>query len=151
MIAVAVLVGCTGSSSDDDRAREVQSIRGPVEMEVFMRVGATASQIGAVRTALRRSRLVRKFEYVSQQDAFREFGRLFADQPDLVATTDPRALPASFRIEPVDGANRGLLARSLERIGGIDEVRTLGTFADCGNLEKKHLSGEQEKALSLFC
>jgi cell division transport system permease protein len=93
-------------------------------MELFMNVEATPAQIRAARSAIRRSRAVDAFAFVSQADAFREFRRLFADQPDLVTTTDQRTLPASFQIKPVDGAQRARLIRSLEQLAGADEVKT---------------------------
>ncbi len=148
VLTVALAAGCTGGTSKDTSSHETRSAR-PVEMEAFMRARATSEQIDAVRTALARSRLVRKFTFVSQQDAYREFGRLFADQPDLVATVDPLVLPMSFRIVPVDGAARRL-ARSLERLAGVDEVKTAPVVADCEKA-KKRLPPKLREQLSRFC
>lgn len=132
-ITISLLAGCTSGSSDTTRAHEVRSIRHP-ELEAFMRVEATPAQTGAVLAVIRTSRLVRAFEFVSQQDAFREFGRLFADEPALVAATAPNAVPASFRLKLVDGGERGQVERVLKRLAGVD---VLVTRAECIKFRKR--------------
>jgi cell division protein FtsX len=121
---VVAMCGCTGGSSSESevRGREVRSVRHP-DGEVFMRIAASESDIHAVRAVIHRSHDVRTFAFVSRADAYREFGRLFSDQPDLVATTSPEALPASFRIELAKGAKRNRLAQRFRHLAGVDEVK----------------------------
>jgi cell division protein FtsX len=95
MATVLVVTGCTGGSASQSRAREVRTIGSP-DAEVFMTLHSTAAETAAVRTAIQRSPLVKSFTFVTQADALREFRRLFADQPDLIAATTADQLPASF-------------------------------------------------------
>jgi cell division protein FtsX len=122
-VLVAVLSACTGGASPDRKAEEVRSIRRP-DIEVFMTLAATKADIRGVRNAIRRSRAVRHFAYLSQEDALRVFRRRFADQPDLIATTTAEALPVSFPIRLVDGKTSKEVADQLANRPGVDEVKT---------------------------
>ena len=74
-----------------------------VELEIFMDVDATASQVGSIRDELAAERdLVREFRYLSKDDAYREFQRIFQDQPDLVENVDPESLPADVEVTHVN-------------------------------------------------
>jgi cell division protein FtsX len=104
--------------------RKLARLRDQPEVEVFMNVAATPEQTAAVRAAIEQSPRVQQLEFMSRDDAYREFQRLFADQPDLVATTSPEALPESFRVDIDDTSKSERFARTLENLPGIDEVKT---------------------------
>lgn len=92
------------------------------DAEVFLNVTVTKAQIAALQTDLRRSRLVRTTTFVSQQDAYREFGRLFADQPKLAAATSAEALPASFRVGFRKHVQPKQFVRAFRHRPGVDAV-----------------------------
>ncbi|MGZ4803295.1 MAG: permease-like cell division protein FtsX [Acidimicrobiia bacterium] len=117
-----VVAGCTGGSSSPQHATEVRVIRNP-DIEVFMTVAATAGESQAVRKLIRRSRLVRSYAYLSHGDAYKEFRRLYADQPDLIKTTTADQLPTSFRITLTKGAKPKHLNDTLGHLTGVDEVK----------------------------
>src|SRR5215218_7828050 len=71
-----------------------------VKLEIFMRVNATDNEISALTSALANDPQVRSVKFLTKEDAYEEFKRLFPDQPDLVATTDAKSLPSSFRVAP---------------------------------------------------
>jgi hypothetical protein len=101
-----------------------------VEAEIFMIPHATPEQIAGVRARLESDPDVDMFEYLDQHDAYEEFRRIFVDQPAVVASTDPEALPASFRIRPMPGADVDAL-EARYAVEGVDEVlRPLDTPCD---------------------
>ncbi len=95
-----------------------------VELEVFMNVDATDNQIAAMRTLLAGSDDVRRFTYLSKDDAYREFKRIFRNDPDFVSSIDASALPPSFRVAPSRADLTDTLARRFEGEPGVDEVKT---------------------------
>lgn len=102
--------------------REFRRVRPVDEVEAFMTMAATEADLAAVRSAIHASPLVRTFVYLSHDDAYREFQRIFADKPKLVARTTPDQLPVSFRIRLVDASNREQLAAELRQLPAVDQV-----------------------------
>jgi cell division transport system permease protein len=95
-----------------------------VELEIFMNVRATQGQIDSLNRALSSDRDVRSFKYLTKEDAYEQFKELFSDQPDLVQTTDPEALPPSFRVAPEQAELTGTVADRYQTSPGVDEVKT---------------------------
>jgi cell division transport system permease protein len=95
-----------------------------VELEVFMNVKATSGQTESLNRALKDDKDVKRFRYLSKQDAYDEFKRLFSDQPDLVSTTGPEDLPASYRVAPDRAELTQTVADRYETRPGVDEVKT---------------------------
>jgi cell division transport system permease protein len=71
-----------------------------IELEIFMKVGATQKQVQVIQQELKTDPQVKSFKYLNQQDAYNIFKKDFADQPALVESTKPSDLPESFRVEP---------------------------------------------------
>jgi cell division transport system permease protein len=95
-----------------------------VEFEVFMKPDATQQQIDAVRGDLDHDRQVRSAKFLSKDDAYEEFKRIFRDKPDLVTSVDASALPASFRVAPKDVKQTKQLAEKYNTRPGVDESQT---------------------------
>jgi cell division transport system permease protein len=101
-----------------------QQWKNGVELEIFMNVRATQGQIDSVNRALNNDRDVRSARYLTKEDAYEEFRRLFRDQPDLVATTDAEALPSSYRVAPDEAELTETVAARYSTQPGVDEVKT---------------------------
>jgi cell division transport system permease protein len=114
-----------------------------VELEVFLcsrstaepnpppgkttcRAEANDAQIQAVRTELDNSPDVRRYRFLSKEDAFAEAKRIFANDPELLANIDPQGMPVSFRVAPKRAElTETVAARFTGRQGdGIDDVLT---------------------------
>jgi cell division transport system permease protein len=97
-----------------------------VEFEVFMKTApdATQQQIDALRRDLNRDKRVKSAKYISKEQAYEEFQRIFRDKPDLVSSVEPRALPASFRVAPKDVKQTKDLADKYNTRPGVDESQT---------------------------
>ena len=101
-----------------------QQWKNGVELEIFMNVNATEGQVDALNRALSHDQDVRSARYLTKEDAYQEFKRLFRDQPDLVQTTDPAALPSSFRVAPAKAELTQTVADRYQSQPGVDEVKT---------------------------
>jgi cell division transport system permease protein len=95
-----------------------------VEFEVFMKVNATKPQISAVRTDLGHDPKVKRAIFITKDEAYKEFQRIFKDKPDLVASVDPSALPASFRVVPTKVEDTKILKQKYAARSGVDEAVT---------------------------
>jgi cell division transport system permease protein len=114
-----------------------------VELEVFLcsrstaepnpppgktacRAEANDAQIQAVRTELDNSPDVRRYRFLSKEDAFAEAKRIFANDPELLANIDPQGMPVSFRVAPKRAElTETVAAHFTGRQGdGIDDVLT---------------------------
>jgi cell division transport system permease protein len=101
-----------------------QQWKNGVELEIFMNVRATQGQIDSVNRALNNDQDVRSARYLTKEDAYEEFRRLFRDQPDLVQTTDAEALPSSYRVAPEEAELTETVAARYSTQPGVDEVKT---------------------------
>jgi cell division transport system permease protein len=95
-----------------------------VEFEVYMKTDATEQQIDALRDQLDADRQIKSAKYISQEQAYAEFQRIFKDKPDLVSSVDPSALPASFRVAPKDVQRTTVLRDKYNSRPGVDEAIT---------------------------
>ncbi len=101
-----------------------------VTLEVFLNVGAPGEQVDSLQRSLDEDRDVKSYRYLTQDDAYREFKRLFQDDPDLVGTVDASALPASFRVAPASAELTVTVADRYRAQPGVDEVRTADEAVD---------------------
>jgi cell division transport system permease protein len=95
-----------------------------VEFEIYMKTDATQEQIAALRSQLNDDRQVRSAKYISKEQAYNDFKRIFRDKPDLVSSVDPSALPASFRVAPREVKQTKPLSEKYDTRPGVDESQT---------------------------
>src|SRR4051794_9242586 len=97
-------------------------IQSQVEVSVYLVDNVTQGQKNEVRDALRGLDVVKKVTYVTKEQAFREFKRLYHDQPALWENVGPDVLPASFRIELTDPQRIDMIRSKLGRNPAIEEI-----------------------------
>ena len=95
-----------------------------VELEIFMQVKASQTQIDAVKTQLKSDRNVKSYHFLSKQDAKKEFDKLFADQPVLVENEPASGLPTSYRVVPIKPQLTSVIANEFQNVPGVDTVNT---------------------------
>lgn len=98
-----------------------------VEFIIFLQPEISDAQEDRIESILdsKRPLSVDNFRYVSQQEAFEEFtGKLFKNQPELIALVRPEILPPSFRVVPteLDAAQVEVLASGFEDEPGVKQV-----------------------------
>jgi hypothetical protein len=111
-----------------DATVQTMGAHAAVDAEVFMQVKATAAQVDAVRERLGSDPDVASFQYLSHDDAYDEFKRLFADQPKLVQSESPASLPESFRITLRENATPAGVEQRVRTLSGVDQVNTSATY-----------------------
>jgi cell division transport system permease protein len=98
------------------------------ELTVYLRDEAPADQIATIKQILTTSGLADSVQYVSKDDARREFARDFPDLASASAGLERNPFPASFafrlngRAQSATGAVENLAA-TLEGVAGVADVR----------------------------
>ena len=101
-----------------------------VELEIFMQVKASKSQIANVRDSLETDMRggtkaeVKRFRFLTKEDALKEFQKLFRDEPVLVENTKAEALPTSFRVVPVKPQLTESIRKEFENVPGVKGINT---------------------------
>ena len=96
----------------------------PLKVSTFLDPGVSRGSIDAISDALGDDPRIESYEFVSPKRAYEEFVEQLKDQPGTYEGMPQDALPASFRIEVVDGADIEQLIVDLDRLSGVDESRS---------------------------
>lgn len=95
---------------------------GKVEISVFLRNDVTEGELDGLRSDLAEMSEIETFTYVSKNQAYEEFKKLYADKPELWQVLPKDSLPASFRVSLVDASDAEEVAARVEGSPGIDDV-----------------------------
>ena len=95
---------------------------GKVEVSVFLRNDVTEGELDGLRSDLAGMPEIETFSYVSKNQAYEEFKKIYADKPELYEVLPEDSLPASFRISLVDASDAEEVAARVNGSPGIDEV-----------------------------
>ena len=87
-----------------------------------MRVDATPPETAAAGAALRHAQGIRSICLVSRSDAYREFKRLFKNQPSLIPTISASDLPESFRLTVARYADAAAIRHAAQHLHGVKSV-----------------------------
>jgi hypothetical protein len=98
MVAVSTPVVVWRARDTAGDAPFASMLRG-VECRVYVRPEASEEAIERIGNALRPRRDVRDLQLTTQQMAYEEFRRLFANKPDILEFANPFMLPASWRFD----------------------------------------------------
>jgi cell division transport system permease protein len=95
-----------------------------VQLEIFMQVKATSTQIGEVRKQLLQDPDVKSFHFLNHDDAYNEFKKIFNDQPVLWQNITPDQLPTSFRVVPKSPQLTQRVDEAFSNVPGVKQVNT---------------------------
>ena len=95
-----------------------------VELEIFMQVKASKAQTDAVRNQLKSDPNIKSYRFLDHEDAYREFKKLFADQPVLVENETPAGLPTSFRVVPIKPQLTTSIGNEFQNVPGVNQINT---------------------------
>jgi hypothetical protein len=88
--------------------------------EIFLPIGASTANREQLAAKIAADDRLTDVRFMSQDDAYEEFKRDFADQPDLVASTSPDVLPESFRVTLVDPDDATAVERDYSANSSVD-------------------------------
>lgn len=106
-------------------------LQSDVRMFVYMNPSAKEDQIESVRKALDESPQVESIIFLDQEETFKEFQRLFKDQPNVVEMVKAEELPPNFRIKPksTDTDVVSAVGKEFEQLPGVYKVEYASKLA----------------------
>ena len=99
---------------------------GGIEFMVYVEADATPAQIEQLKDHLEQNPLVKRIEFVDQEESYAEFQKMFADQPIMLDSVDgPESLPSRFKVEPYDKSSETVrdLVQLYNKQPNVYEVR----------------------------
>jgi len=134
LITVAVSLTLAGGALLVKRGVDRATIqwRGNVELSIFMKPDAAPPESEAVDRQLKAMPEVKKYHYVSKPDAFTEFKKIFANEPDVRDAITVEQIPPSYRVVPRAAEQTKLIGDRFNNTAGVlrvsyakDEVEAL--------------------------
>jgi cell division transport system permease protein len=100
MLTIAVSLALVGSALLIKQGVASSTVlwRGGVQLLVFMQPNVTHAQDKAVSAQLHQESAVQSFTYVNKPQAYKEFRRFFANQPDLLNSVTENQIPPYFSV-----------------------------------------------------
>lgn len=99
-----------------------RQLESQVEVSVFLTDDITDTQREDVKSTLEGLDVVKKVTFVTKEEAYEEFKRLYRDQPALWENIEPDVLPASYRVELTDPERVEDVRSRLGRNPAVEEV-----------------------------
>lgn len=93
------------------------------DVAIYVDDAATGAEIEGLRAELEADEEVEAAVFFSKKAAFEEFKQHYADQPEFWENLPEDALPMSFRVTLVDGANAKQAARRFKTLPQVEDVR----------------------------
>jgi cell division protein FtsX len=140
--AIASCSDDDGSSSDATPTEVSADELGVPDLEVFMNVDATSSELVRVRGEIEADEAIERFAYLDQDAALVEYAEIFG--ANEAAKIDASELPASFRVTLVSDIGREAIAERYAAMLGVDDVKGQGSSvevvdASCGRITDAEL------------
>jgi len=101
-----------------------------VQVSIFLTDDVTDSQRTAIESGLDGSGEIQTFLYESKAEAYERFKLQFREQPELVNSTPPDALPESFRVQLINPERYDVIAQEFTGAAGVESVKDEGEFLD---------------------
>jgi cell division transport system permease protein len=96
--------------------------KGNVELSIFMKPDAAQSESDAVDRALKAMPEVKRYRYVSKPEAFDEFRKIFANEPDVRDSLTVDQIPPSYRVVPRQAEQTKTIGQRFNDTAGVFRV-----------------------------
>ena len=99
--------------------------KGNVQLSVYLRPDITEPQRTALEGKIKNNPEVKEYRYLTHEDAYEEFKKLFQDEPDIVSAVTPETLPESYRVSLKNPSKETVdaVGNSLKDQAGVDEIK----------------------------
>jgi cell division transport system permease protein len=93
-----------------------------VELSIFMKPDASAPESEAIDRQLKAMPEVKRYHYVSKPEAFDEFRKIFANEPDVRDSLTVEQIPPSYRVVPKQAEQTKLIGERFRDTAGVFRV-----------------------------
>jgi len=96
--------------------------KGNVELSIFMKADAAQAESDAIDRNLKTMPEVKSYRYVSKPEAFDEFKKIFANEPDVRGSLTVDQIPPSYRVVPRQAEQTKTVGQRFEDTAGVFRV-----------------------------
>src|SRR5436305_12423080 len=96
--------------------------KGNVELSIFMKADAAQTESDAVDRQLKSMPEVKSYRYVSKPEAFEEFKKIFANEPDVRDSLTVDQIPPSYRVVPRAAEQTKVIGQRFDDTAGVFRV-----------------------------
>lgn len=96
--------------------------KGNVELSIFMKPDASQAESDAVDRQLKSMPEVKSYHYVSKPEAFDEFKKIFANEPDVRDSLTVDQIPPSYRVVPRQAEQTKVIGQRFDDTAGVFRV-----------------------------
>ena len=93
-----------------------------VELSIFMKPDASAPESDAIDRQLKAMPEVKRYHYVSKPEAFEEFRKIFANEPDVRDSLTVEQIPPSYRVVPKQAEQTKVIGERFDDTAGVFRV-----------------------------
>jgi cell division transport system permease protein len=93
-----------------------------VELSIFMKPDASAPESDAIDRQLKAMPEVKRYHYVSKPEAFEEFRKIFANEPDVRDSLTVEQIPPSYRVVPKQAEQTKVIGERFNDTAGVFRV-----------------------------
>ena len=94
-----------------------------LEVSIYLKDDIKPAQRESLDSQLAASPEVEGFQYLTKEQAFERFKKLFAGNPQLVAQARPEDLPATYLVRMKDPERYTVLSQQFGKAPGVDQVQ----------------------------
>jgi len=96
--------------------------KGNVELSIFMKADAAQAESDAIDRQLKGMPEVKSYRYVSKPEAFDEFRKIFANEPDVRDSLTVEQIPPSYRVVPRQAEQTKVIGQRFDATAGVFRV-----------------------------
>lgn len=111
-------------------AKNVGAVEDQIQVDVYLLEDVTPQQSEDLEKLISGMPEVKTYKYISKDQAFAEYTKMFEESPALVENVDKGALPASYRIDLKDAETAEAVSGRVTGQPGVEEVRYGGDEVD---------------------
>ncbi|MDQ7797369.1 MAG: permease-like cell division protein FtsX [Candidatus Edwardsbacteria bacterium] len=106
--------------------RAIDQVKGKFEIQAFLRDNVANSQALVIGSRIRDIPGIQETEYISKQEALKQFRQELADKADLLNAIETNPLPQSFKVklkaEHRNPESITQIAEKIKQLSGVEEV-----------------------------
>jgi cell division transport system permease protein len=124
LLTVAVSLTLVGGALLVKRGVDRATIqwKGNVELSIFMKPDAAQTETDAVDRQLKAMPEVKSYRYVAKPEAFDEFRKIFANEPDVRDSLTVDQIPPSYRVVPRQAQQTKVIGQRFDSTAGVFRV-----------------------------
>lgn len=129
-VALSLLLLGSALLGREIASKNVGAVENQIQVDVFLLDDITPQQSEDLEKLIAGMPEVKTYRYVSKDEAFAEYNKMFEESPALVENVDKTALPASYRIKLRDPETAEAVSGRVTGQPGVEEVRYGGDDVD---------------------